>query len=204
MKVLIVTGGIGSGKSEVCRMLNEMYGFPVYDADSRVKELYVTDSCLLENIECALGQSFRSCDGTFSPSLLSARIFSDDKALSDVEELVFPALMRDFRSWSESHPSDSVLVFESATILEKECFKGFGDIVLLVDAPVQTRLERACRRDSSTSDKVRMRMSRQKLMNLYSDKVVEPDVDAVIENDGDLSRLKTKVMEFVISLNEKE
>ena len=93
MKVLIVSGGIGSGKSTVCRMLENDYGIPVYEADKRVKELYIECPLLLQDIESLLGGSFRNESGDFHPSLLAARIFSDSDALQRVESVVFPVLM---------------------------------------------------------------------------------------------------------------
>ena len=88
MRVLVVTGGIGSGKSKVCAILEEVYGFPVYDADSRVKGLYESDPEMLDSIEEALGQSFRTEDGKFSPSLLAGRIFSDEEDLAKVASVL--------------------------------------------------------------------------------------------------------------------
>ena len=76
MKTLVITGGIGSGKSEVCRIL-ERYGVVArYDADARVKALYSAHPTLLDDIEKALECRLRNDDGCFVPSLLSARIFS--------------------------------------------------------------------------------------------------------------------------------
>ena len=200
MRVLVVTGGIGSGKSKVCAILEEVYGFPVYDADSRVKGLYESDPEMLDSIEDALGQSFRTEDGRFSPSLLAERIFSDEEDLASVEQLVFPALIRDFKSWQAKASNHDFIVFESATILEKEQFKGFGDVVMLVDAPMQLRLERACRRDSSTEDRVLARMSKQKLMNDLSEGLAMPEADVVIANTGDVEELKVKVTEYIDTL----
>jgi len=193
MKILVVTGGIGSGKSEVCRIISEVFGYPVYNADNRVKRLYDTDADLLPSIERTLGETFRNKDGVFSASLLSSRICGDSGSLEIVESLVFPALMKDFSSWCEDADSE-VAVFESATVLEKEQFKGFGDHVLLVDAPVRLRLERACGRDGVEKEKVQARMGMQKLMNMYSEGTAIPEVDAVIINDGDLKELRDKVV----------
>ena len=200
MRVLVVTGGIGSGKSKVCAILEEVYGFPVYDADSRVKGLYESDPEMLDSIEDALGQSFRTEDGRFSPYLLAERIFSDEEDLASVEQLVFPALIRDFKAWQAKAGNHDFIVFESATILEKEQFRGFGDVVMLVDAPMQLRLERACRRDSSTEDRVLARMSKQKLMNEFSEGLAMPEADVVIANTGDVEELKVKVTEYIDTL----
>jgi dephospho-CoA kinase len=200
MRILVVTGGIGSGKSKVCAILEEVYGFPVYNADSKVKGLYESDPEVLDSIEEALGQSFRTEDGKFSPSLLAGRIFSDEEDLVKVEQLVFPALVRDFKAWQAKAGNHDFIVFESATILEKEQFKGFGDVVMLVDAPIRLRLERACRRDSSSEDKVLARMSKQKLMNEFSEGIALPEVDVVIANTGDVEELKVKVTECIDTL----
>ena len=200
MRILVVTGGIGSGKSKVCAILEEVYGFPVYNADSKVKGLYESDPEMLDSIEEALGQSFRTEDGKFSPSLLAGRIFSDEEDLAKVEQLVFPAMVRDFKAWQAKAGNHDFIVFESATILEKEQFKGFGDVVMLVDAPIRLRLERACRRDSSSEDKVLARMSKQKLMNEFSEGIALPEVDVVLANTGDVEELKVKVTECIDTL----
>ena len=117
MKILVVTGGIGSGKSEVCRILGELGVRYIYDADSKAKELYVSHKTLLKDIEDQLGQSFCH-EGVFQPRLLAARIFSDKSALAKVEELLFPAMIEDFNQFTDGAGQDEIVVFESATILE--------------------------------------------------------------------------------------
>ncbi len=200
MEILVVTGGIGSGKSEVCRILSEVFSCGVYNADSRVKLLYDVHPTLLSNIEKLTGESLRDDDGRFVPSRLSARIFTDRSLLKQVEGMVFPALMEDFEAWSKAYSEDRFVVFESATILEKQELKGFGDKVILVDAQMQTRLERACRRDSASEESVSSRMRNQKLMNSISAGETEPEVDAVIHNVGTLEDLKDSTIRVVKDL----
>lgn len=167
MRILVVTGGIGSGKSEFCQILHRKYAVPVYDADSRAKKLYVEHPSLLNDIEASLKVNLRGEDGKFVPKKLAQLIFGDSEALAVVENLLFPALREDFNAWLASQESDTV-IFESATILEKRQFTDFGDVVVLVDAPYLLRLERAVRRDNVPKDAVIARMNRQSLMNLYS------------------------------------
>jgi dephospho-CoA kinase len=200
MEILVITGGIGSGKSEVCRILQECYTCGVYNADERVKFLYDIHPTLLNDIETLTGDSLRDGEGRFVPSRLSARIFSDRRLLKEVEKLVFPALMDDFRSWAEGYADDRFVVFESATILEKPELKGFGDKVVLVDAMVETRLERACLRDSAPRESIYARMLNQKMMNSISDGEMIPDVDAVIHNLGTLSDLKYSTIRVIRKL----
>lgn len=196
----MITGGIGSGKSEVCRILQECYSCGVYNADERVKFLYDIHPTLLNDIETLTGDSLRDGEGRFVPSRLSARIFSDRRLLKEVEKLVFPALMDDFRSWAEGYADDRFVVFESATILEKPELKGFGDKVVLVDSLVETRLERACLRDSAPRESIYARMLNQKMMNSISDGEMKAEVDAVIHNLGTLSDLRYSTIRVIKEL----
>lgn len=200
MDIIVVTGGIGSGKSEVCRIIQEYYGCGVYCADRRVKELYDASPGLLDEIEAELGVLLRNSDGVFVPRLLADVIFNDRDALETVESIVFPVLLKDFELWSASYEEARFVVFESATILEKPQLKGFGDMILLVDAPFETRLERACQRDMVQREKMLERMHNQTLMNGISEGVVRPEVDAVIQNTGSVSELKLKVREVIDDL----
>ena len=200
MEILVITGGIGSGKSEVCRILQELYGCGVYNADERVKLLYDIHPTLLDNIEKLIGEGLRDDDGHFVPSRLSERIFADRKILLDVEALVFPALIEDFSTWAKNYEDDRFVVFESATILEKPDLAGFGDKVILVDSLFETRLERACRRNSVPRESVYARMMNQKMMNGISCGEIEPEVDAVIHNLGTLSDLKYCVIRTIKEL----
>lgn len=165
--VLVVTGGIGSGKSEVCRIIEGSYGLSLYNADHKVKEIYARYPAVVDGLERQLECNLRDEAGIFRPALLADRIFGDGDAVGTVERTVFPYLMEDFDEFLRT--SDSPVVFESATVLEKEAFRGFGDVVVLVDAPVAVRLERACARDSSDRDRIWARMERQRLMNCISD-----------------------------------
>lgn len=113
---ILLTGGIGSGKSSVRRILERM-GVPCYDADSVVKGFYevpltsgsehlASDTAekpfLLPEIEAALGLSFRKIDGSFDSRKLADAIFSDSGRLKTVESIVFPALAIDFARWRKT------------------------------------------------------------------------------------------------------
>lgn len=196
MSVVLVTGGIGSGKSEVCRILQDDYGIPCYNADSKVKELYVAHPHLLTDIEETLGVSLRDSEGNFSPALLAERIFSSETELEKVEALVFPALADDFEMWKSRQRSGNVII-ESATALEKDSLSYLYEKVVVVDAPFEVRLSRACARDASAKDAVMRRMNVQVLMNRISEGFVDNRVDYLLENDSDLGDLKKKVADMV-------
>ena len=197
--VIIVTGGIGSGKSQVCTILKQMGYRAQYDADSRAKAPYEEHPSLLAEIEMSLGCSFRDENGKFHSARLAEVIFSDRKALEIVESHLFPVMIDDFMSYA-GECGEEIVVFESATVLEKKQFEGFGDKVILVDAPFESRLERACRRDGTDRDKVQARMQNQKLMNELSEGRDDPRISCRIMNDGTLEDLECRTKMAINSL----
>ncbi len=192
-----MTGGIGSGKSEVCRILDDLGITAQYNADSRVKSLYQEHPTLLKSIEGMLEADLRDSDGNFLPERLSEIIFKDKKALEEVEKLVFPVLLDDFKAFADNHKDEGIIVFESATILEKPFFDNLADKTILVTAPYPTRLGRACARDGASKEAVETRMSNQKLMNSLSEGQDDPRIDAVIINDAGINELKERTREVV-------
>ena len=98
MKTLVVTGGIGSGKSLVCSFLAER-GLPVYDSDSRTKMLYDSSPELLARIGDAVGTDVTGADGRLDRKRLASVVFSDGERLEALERVVHPAVLDDFYRW---------------------------------------------------------------------------------------------------------
>lgn len=192
--ILVLTGGIGSGKSTAARILNESFGCPVYDADSAVKRLYVSHPHLLSDIESDAGRKFTDADGVFRPSLMADWIFGNPDAIAAVENRVFPVLLEDFESWKVQY--EGWVIFESATILEKSFFKGFGDAVLIIDAPIELRVERALARDKAGREKIMARVAEQRLMNDISQGRNIPEGAYVCRNDGNMDALRNELKEI--------
>ena len=155
---------------------------------------YDSDRDLVSRISRALGTDITGADGKVCRSRLASVIFSDAQKLSALESIVHPAVKEDFVKWRDSFPEGSVpfVVMESAIILEKPLFKDIADRVLLIDAPVQVRMERAVRRDCVAADRIRSRMAAQKLLNDISEGLVRADADYVIVNDSDEAALFRK------------
>lgn len=200
MKVVVITGGIGSGKSSVCAYLEKAYGWPVYEADAKVKQLYVTHPSLLTDIENTLGFSLRDEAGDFKPSLLASVIFNDRDALIKVEDLVFPVLSEDFEHWKSQHSDRDFVILESATILEKPQLKGMGDVTVLIDAPLQLRQQRASLRDGVSAEMISRRMDSQTLMNDISSGKVESPAQYTVINDGTYDDLTQNIDNLVKKL----
>ena len=184
MKTVIVTGLIGSGKSTVCALLKER-GVPVYNADERTKGLYDSSSTLVPRLEKALGCKLRAKDGKLDRKRLSAIIFSDAGAREKLEAIVYPSVLRSFKSWRGRWKDAPFVVLESAIILSKPIFQGIGDAVILVKAPESERLERVMKRDGFPQEHVRARMSAQS--------IPEERADIVLENNGSVEALSAAV-----------
>lgn len=183
MLTVIVTGGIGSGKSAVCALLRKR-GIPVYDSDSRVKELYVCRRSLVPRLEKALGSPLRQADGTLDKARLAALIFSDEAARETLESIVYPILLEDFKRW-RSRQKAPFVVLESAIILTKPVFDGLADAVVLVDAPDELRIQRTMQRDGLSLEAVLRRISAQD--------IPMEKVDVTLMNDGTLEDLSAAV-----------
>lgn len=142
MKTVLITGPIGSGKSEVRRYL-ESEGFPVYDCDSRTKDLYESVPGLKAEIEESLGISWSQI----------GVIFTDAARRRKLEGIVYPLVVSDILEWKSALVSRLAFI-ESAVAMDKHEFDGLYDEVLLVEAPASVRLERnpkAAQRDSLQS-----------------------------------------------------
>ncbi len=183
MLTVIVTGGIGSGKSAVCALLRKR-GIPVYDSDSRVKELYACRRSLVPRLEKALGSPLRQADGTLDKARLSALIFSDETARETLESIVYPILLKDFQRW-RSRQKAPFVVLESAIILSKPVFDGLADAVVLVEAPEELRIQRTMQRDGLSLEAVQRRISAQD--------IPMEKVDVTLMNDGTLEDLSATV-----------
>ena len=200
MKTIAVTGGIGGGKSTVCAILREK-GIPVYDSDSAAKRLYAEDESLLDSIEEAFGCNIRLGNGALDAPKLASIVFSSPDKLKTLEDIVHPAVKRDFLRWKAAQsdrfesegPSDTFFgnepfcVIESAIILNKPGFLSLADRVVMVDAPLSVRLRRACERDDVSQAEVIRRMAAQSF-DLSK-------VDLMIRNDGSLEDLRSSVSE---------
>ena len=183
MLTVIVTGGIGSGKSAVCALLRKR-GIPVYDSDSRVKELYACRRSLVPRLEKALGSPLRLADGTLDKARLAALIFSDEVARETLESIVYPIILKDFQRW-RSRQKAPFVVLESAIILSKPVFDGLAGAVVLVDAPEDIRIQRVMQRDGLSREAIVRRLSAQTLPL--------EKVDVVLPNGGSSEELSDAV-----------
>lgn len=150
-----ITGGIGSGKSTVCRLFARR-GVAVYDSDAAARRLMAGP--LRSAVEARFGAGIYR-EGTLDRKALAGIVFGDPQALADLDAIVHPAVRKDFEAWAAQEEGDYVIL-ESA-ILYESGFDGVVDKVLVVLAPERLRIERVCRRDGVCEEEVRRRMTAQ-------------------------------------------
>lgn len=152
-----ITGGIGSGKSTVCRLFAQR-GIAVYDSDSEAKRLMADDAGLRSAVVARFGAETYP-DGVLDRARLAACVFSDARALADLNALVHPVVIRDFAAWAERQEGPYVIL-ESAILFEAG-LQGSVDRSIAVLAPVELRIQRACRRDGCDEARIRERVAAQ-------------------------------------------
>ena len=152
-----ITGGIGSGKSTVCRLF-EQSGIAVYDSDARAKALMAEDAKLREQLVEAFGAECYNEQG-LDRAYLAGRVFGDEAELQRLNGIVHPAVKEDFRRWADAQRG-AYVVLESAILFESG-FDTQVDTTLAVMAPMEERLRRTVERDGVDREAVRRRMEHQ-------------------------------------------
>ena len=188
IKTLGITGGIGSGKTAVCRLLEER-GFPVFYADKEAKKLMHEDEGARAAIEAAFGRQSYTDDGQLDRAYLAEQVFGNEEKLEHLNEIVHPRVFEAFEEAKKEAARDGaeLLVHEAALIFESGGERHL-DAVAVVDAPDEVRLRRVVERDNVTPDQVRDRMGHQ----------LPPDelrrrADYVINNSGAPGELHAEV-----------
>lgn len=152
-----VTGGIGSGKSTVCRVFS-LLGIPCYDSDAEAKRLMNTDRDLAARIRSLLGSGAYTEQG-LDRAYVSARVFGHPELLQQLNAIVHPAVEHDFARWAEEQQAPYVI--EESAILFESGADRLMDRTVAVVAPESVRIRRVCRRDGRDEQAVRARIAHQ-------------------------------------------
>ncbi|HOG36360.1 MAG TPA: dephospho-CoA kinase [Paludibacteraceae bacterium] len=169
-----ITGGIGSGKSVVANILQQM-GFPVYDSDSRAKALTQTNADIRQQLTAMFGDNLFK-DNILDKKALSQLIFSSDKNLKAVNAIIHPVVVGDFATWTTRQNAAAVFL-ESAILMESGLYQKM-DKIILVTAPEKLRIDRVMKRSQLSEIEIQQRMQMQKGEEALAEKA-----DFVILND---------------------
>jgi dephospho-CoA kinase len=172
-----VTGGIGSGKSIVCRIFAAL-GVPVYSADDRAKWLLNHDTKLQHYVIDLLGNEAYGAHGSYNRAWVASQVFQNPSLLKQLNAIVHPRVREDTEAWMKQNAAAPYVVKEAA-IMAKAGQNNTLDKVIVVDAPVDLRVARVLQRDPQRSEKeIRDIIARQ-----FSDEERHQIADFVIYND---------------------
>lgn len=176
-KLIGVTGGIGSGKSTVCKIF-ETLGHKVYYADDRAKWLMENDPTLTAEIKKLFGEAAYK-DGRLDRKFIADQVFKNQQLLSELNAKVHPAVGLDLSQWMKNNQEEKILFDEAALLFEIGSYKKM-DANILVTAPESIRIARVVARDTHrTPDSVKDIIEKQ-----MSDDEKAPLADYIIKNDG--------------------
>ncbi|WP_424962419.1 dephospho-CoA kinase [Ekhidna sp.] len=178
-----ITGGIGSGKTTVCKIFETM-GARTYYADDRAKWLMENDDQLIKNIKALFGEEAYRED-KLDRKHIASMAFKDDSLLEQLNGLVHPAVSHDVVKWIDENQDARLLLKEAALLFETGSYKAL-DKNILVTAPEDIRILRVVSRDSHRSEQDVKNI----IENQMKDEEKRPLADFVIENDGNQSVIK--------------
>ncbi len=180
MKKIGITGGIGSGKTTVCKIF-ESLRIPVYYADDRAKALMIENKELVHEIKNLLGDESYFDDGALNRQHIASIVFKDKKKLEQLNGLVHPAVAKDGILWQQAQSLVPYTLKEAALLIESGSFQAL-DYLITVWAPKETRIQRVIKRDGTTREEVEARIDKQ-MSEFEKLKLAQ----FVIINDGDKS-----------------
>jgi dephospho-CoA kinase len=173
MKIIGLTGGIGSGKTTVAHMFSEL-GVPIYIADVEAKRLTNTSKVIRRQLIKLLGEKAYTETG-LDRKYVANKIFNDSALLQKVNKIIHPKVAAHFRKWLLKQKA-AYVIKEAAILFENGSYKDC-DMVLLVTAPKAIRIARVKDRDDTTKADIKQRMKNQ-----WSDEEKQKRADIVIEN----------------------
>jgi dephospho-CoA kinase len=171
-----ITGGIGVGKTTVCKVF-ELLGVPIYYSDDAAKIVLETQDVKTKIVE-AFGSDVLASDGALDKKKLAAIVFNDKTKLAILNSIVHPAVETHFKQWMSSHTNAPYIIKEAAILFESGASLAMNKIIT-VTAPLELKIQRAMMRDKSSREQIEERIKNQ----LSDDEKINRS-DFVIYNDN--------------------
>lgn len=186
-----ITGGIGVGKSTVSQLFKTL-GVPVYNSDERAKWLMNHDHDLKVKIKKLLGDNAYKNNEEVNREVIATKVFNDEALLNQLNELVHPAVKKDYLDWSTSILNNKYSLKESALLFETGMYKELDKNILVV-APLHLRIGRVMKRDGISQELVE-----QRIKNQLPEEEKIPLADFIIYNDE-----STSLIEQVLTIHQQ-
>ena len=185
-----ITGGIGSGKSTVCTVFENL-GVPVFSSDVEGRKLLNTHDEVIAEVKRTFGRDMYTAEGAIDRERMGRLVFSDPKALDALSRIVHPKVNEVFNDWIRYHERSAYVLKEAAILFESGYYHDL-DKIITVFAPKEVRIERVMKRDGMSREDVEKRMRFQ-----YSDEDRNKLADFIIINEQ-----RSKLLEQVMELHE--
>jgi dephospho-CoA kinase len=154
-----ITGGIGSGKTTVCKVF-QLLGIPVYFADDEAKKLLNTAIEIKTNIINTFGNEVVDANGIIDRKILASKVFNNKENLEKLNGIVHPAVAKHFENWLNENKSAKYILKEAAILFESNAYKAV-DKVITVTAPIELKIQRAIQRDNTDRTTIEQRIKNQ-------------------------------------------
>ncbi|MGJ8684149.1 MAG: dephospho-CoA kinase [Nonlabens sp.] len=162
MRIIGLTGGIGSGKTTVAREFEKL-GIPLYIADDRSKELLSCDNEVKKAVKNLLGPDSYITEGdreVANRPFIASKVFNDKSLLEGLNAILHPAVRLDFKQFCKTQSNAPFIIYEAAILFESGGYLNC-DEVILVTAPIEERIKRVMARDGVKREEVIARMNHQ-------------------------------------------
>lgn len=171
-----ITGGIGSGKSTVCKIF-KLLGVPVFEADIVAKQLQHANQKIKQGLIRLFGEDIYTHEGIVDRKKLADIIFNNDLMLSEVNELIHPVVHEEFENWLKKQ--NSIYIIQEAAILFESGFYKTMDFTILISASEEQRIDRVMKRDGMNREIIIQRMKKQ-----WNEEKKQKLASFVIHNDN--------------------
>lgn len=176
MLTIGIAGGIGSGKTTVCKVFRVL-GIPVFQADMVAARLQNEDSQIKKSLVTLFGSEIYAEDGLLNRKKLAGIIFNDRNLLEKINSIIHPAVYQEFVKWKAQFEDFPYVLYEAAIMFETGSFRNF-DRTILVVAAENERIQRVIKRDHTTVEAIT-----QRIHNQFSDPEKMKLADFIIENN---------------------
>ena len=161
MQKIGITGSIGSGKSIVCKIFEQL-GVPIYNADERAKILMISNAEIIRKVKLLFGNESYTETGELNRKHISNIAFNNKNLLTQLNQTVHPIVFKDFENWilAKEQLKVKYIIKEAALMFETDSYKKL-DKFIVVTAPMELRINRTMQRDSISKEQVISRMNNQ-------------------------------------------
>ena len=169
-----ITGGIGSGKTYICKIIEKM-GYQVFYSDIEAKKLMSNNTELIKKIKIIIGEN-AYINGEINKPIIRAFLFENEQNKDKLNEIIHPFVFQEFEQWSKSK-KEEIIFNESALLFETGSYKRF-DKIILITAPEEVKVNRLIKRDQLTKEEIVKRFQAQ-----LDDTIKKQKADYIIDNN---------------------